>query len=92
MESLRPAQDVRSLRSPNTPLLPPPARRRLERLGPQLLAPEPRDLPRSRFVADALEQVAREHKVKVYKTVMSLSGGINLGPETVALALASDKA
>ncbi|AOS97458.1 DegV domain-containing protein [Microbulbifer aggregans] len=40
----------------------------------------------------ALEQVAREHKVKVYKTVMSLSGGINLGPETVALALASDKA
>ncbi|GAA5525669.1 hypothetical protein Maes01_02241 [Microbulbifer aestuariivivens] len=37
-----------------------------------------------------LEKVAREHNVKVYKTVMSLSGGINLGPNTVALALASE--
>ena len=37
----------------------------------------------------ALEKVAAEHKVKIYRSVMSLSGGINLGPGTVALALAS---
>ncbi|WP_323847241.1 DegV family protein [Microbulbifer magnicolonia] len=36
-----------------------------------------------------LEKVAGEHNVKVYRSVMSLSGGINLGPGTVALALAS---
>ncbi|GMG86890.1 DegV family protein [Biformimicrobium ophioploci] len=36
------------------------------------------------------EAVAREHKVKVYKSLMSLSGGINLGPGTVALALAEE--
>ncbi|MBB3061787.1 fatty acid-binding protein DegV [Microbulbifer rhizosphaerae] len=35
-----------------------------------------------------LEQVSREHKVKIYRSVMSLSGGINLGPGTVSLALA----
>lgn len=35
-----------------------------------------------------LEAVARAHKVKIYKAVMSLSGGINLGPGTIALALA----
>ncbi|MFV8782107.1 DegV family protein [Microbulbifer sp. SA54] len=36
----------------------------------------------------AFEQLAQEHKVKVYRSVMSLSGGINLGPGTVALAFA----
>ncbi|WP_250463671.1 DegV family protein [Microbulbifer litoralis] len=37
----------------------------------------------------ALEQAAEEKGVKVYRSVMSLSGGINLGPGTVALALAT---
>ncbi|WP_226667604.1 DegV family protein [Microbulbifer aggregans] len=37
----------------------------------------------------AFEELASEHKVKVYRSVMSLSGGINLGPGTVALAFAS---
>ena len=36
-----------------------------------------------------LETLAAEHKVKVYRSVMSLSGGINLGPGVVALAFAS---
>ncbi|SEA29149.1 DegV family protein [Microbulbifer marinus] len=36
-----------------------------------------------------LEQVAQEHNVKVYRSVMSLSGGINLGPGTVAMAMAT---
>ncbi|WOX05172.1 DegV family protein [Microbulbifer pacificus] len=37
----------------------------------------------------ALEKIAAEHKVKLYRSVMSLSGGINLGPGTVALAMAA---
>lgn len=37
----------------------------------------------------ALEKIAAAHKVKIYRSVMSLSGGINLGPGTVALAMAS---
>jgi len=36
-----------------------------------------------------LQTLAAEHKVKLYRSVMSLSGGINLGPGTVALAFAS---
>ena len=36
-----------------------------------------------------LVTLAAEHKVKIYRSVMSLSGGINLGPGTVALAFAS---
>ncbi|MBB5210837.1 DegV family protein [Microbulbifer hydrolyticus] len=36
-----------------------------------------------------LEALAAEHKVKIYRSVMSLSGGINLGPGTVALAVAT---
>lgn len=39
---------------------------------------------------EALLKVAAEHKVKVYKSMMSLSGGINLGPGTVAMALAAE--
>ena len=35
------------------------------------------------------EKTAAEHKVKIYRSVMSLSGGINLGPGTVALAVAA---
>ena len=35
------------------------------------------------------EVFAAENKVRVYRSVMSLSGGINLGPGTVSLALAS---
>ncbi|MFC6635128.1 DegV family protein [Microbulbifer taiwanensis] len=46
------------------------------------------DLPKAPGFAE-LEQVAGEHNVKVYRSVMSLSGGINLGPGTVALAFAS---
>lgn len=46
------------------------------------------DLPRTAGFT-ALEQVAKEQGVKIYRSVMSLSGGINLGPGTVALALAS---
>ena len=37
----------------------------------------------------ALEKLAIAHKVKIYRSVMSLSGGINLGPGTVALAMAA---
>lgn len=37
----------------------------------------------------ALEKLAAEHKVRIYRSMMSLSGGINLGPNTVALAFAS---
>lgn len=37
----------------------------------------------------AFAALAAEHKVRVYRSVMSLSGGINLGPGTVALAIAS---
>ncbi|WP_160154063.1 DegV family protein [Microbulbifer sp. ALW1] len=37
----------------------------------------------------AFEKKAAEHKVKIYRSVMSLSGGINLGPGTVALAIAA---
>ncbi|SDK70851.1 DegV family protein [Microbulbifer yueqingensis] len=40
---------------------------------------------------EALQKAADEHDVKIYKSVMSLSGGINLGPGTVSLALASDQ-
>ena len=36
-----------------------------------------------------LEKVAEAHKVRLYRSVMSLSGGINLGPGTVALAMAA---
>ena len=36
-----------------------------------------------------LETTAAQHKVKIYRSVMSLSGGINLGPGTVALAVAA---
>lgn len=46
------------------------------------------ELPNTPGFAE-LEKVAQEHNVKVYCSVMSLSGGINLGPGTVALALAS---
>nr|WP_010131504.1 DegV family protein [Microbulbifer agarilyticus] len=35
------------------------------------------------------EKVAEKHNVKIYRSVMSLSGGINLGPNTVALAVAT---
>ncbi|MFI2812770.1 MULTISPECIES: DegV family protein [Microbulbifer] len=38
-----------------------------------------------------LKTAAAENDVKIYHSVMSLSGGINLGPGTVALALAADK-
>ncbi|WP_406829154.1 DegV family protein [Microbulbifer sp. ARAS458-1] len=34
-------------------------------------------------------ETAAKHRVKVYRSVMSLSGGINLGPGTVALAIAA---
>ncbi|WP_237060098.1 DegV family protein [Microbulbifer sediminum] len=37
-----------------------------------------------------LKSVAEEHQVKIHQSVMSLSGGINLGPGTVSLALASE--
>ncbi|WP_066963349.1 DegV family protein [Microbulbifer sp. Q7] len=37
----------------------------------------------------AFEKTATEHKVRVYRSVMSLSGGINLGPGTVSLAIAA---
>ncbi|TLM78436.1 DegV family protein [Microbulbifer harenosus] len=37
----------------------------------------------------AFEKIAAAHKVKIYRSVMSLSGGINLGPGTVALAIAA---
>lgn len=36
-----------------------------------------------------LEKVAQEHNVKLFRSVMSLSGGINLGPGTVAAAFAT---
>jgi len=52
------------------------------------IAGQLRDLARTAGFA-ALEKVAQEHGVKVYPAVMSLPGGINLGPGTVALALAS---
>mgnify|MGYP000442273591 CR=1 FL=1 len=44
-------------------------------------------LDKSPGFAELLE-VAREHNVKVFRSVMSLSGGINLGPDTIALAFA----
>ncbi|WGL17629.1 DegV family protein [Microbulbifer bruguierae] len=37
----------------------------------------------------SLLKTAEQHKVKIYRSVMSLSGGINLGPGTVALAIAA---
>lgn len=37
---------------------------------------------------DAFIETAKEHQVKVFRSVMSLSGGINLGPGTVSLAFA----
>ncbi|MCX2802339.1 DegV family protein [Microbulbifer thermotolerans] len=46
------------------------------------------DLPKAQGFTE-LEKVAEEHKVKIYRSVMSLSGGINLGPGTVGLSLAS---
>ncbi|WP_299599352.1 DegV family protein [uncultured Microbulbifer sp.] len=37
----------------------------------------------------SLVKTAAEHKVKIYRSIMSLSGGINLGPGIVALAMAA---
>ncbi|MEW5248739.1 DegV family protein [Microbulbifer sp. 2201CG32-9] len=38
----------------------------------------------------ALQEVAEARKIQIYRSVMSLSGGINLGPNTVSLALAAE--
>lgn len=48
------------------------------------------ELNRARGFAD-LEAVARQYGVKIYQSVMSLSGGTNLGPGTVTLALPAKK-
>ncbi|WP_346839364.1 DegV family protein [Microbulbifer sp. SAOS-129_SWC] len=62
----------------------------------QLLAPmvvvsiagQLKDLPHTPGFA-TLQKAAQAHGVKVYQSLMSLSGGINLGPGTVSLGLAS---
>ncbi|WP_193165908.1 DegV family protein [Microbulbifer hainanensis] len=38
---------------------------------------------------NALEKLAQEKGVKIYRSVMSLSGGINLGPGTIGMAFAA---
>lgn len=45
------------------------------------------DLSRAQGFAE-LEEVAKEHNVRIYRSVMSISGGVNLGPGTVALSIA----